>query len=445
MNRLSERTGAMKRQRGAVGVMAAFSIILLLGVIGLAVDAGYLFYCQKRLQTATDAAALAGAVDLWTNSFATAQANAKAYTAGQGNNSMPPGVTVSAATITGLQLTNAQLPASGAVSKYNAIQVAQQATVPLTFASVFGFKSIQIAASSKAAAGGAGGPAKYNVMIILDTTASMNTTDSNCPGPKKQSLSRLQCAQQAAMTLLTNLTNAGDNVGLMVFPPVAGSSKETDFSCGSSQQSIASSYSAVATGVVTSGATYQVSGLASGFLKNGAANTGSSIVQALGGGSCGGIQAIGGLGTFYAQAIASAQAALLNMSQGQNPPGQNVIVLLSDGDASSSQGQLGNTYKSTYGQECKAAVSAASTVQKTGTLIYTVAYIGGGSTSSSCSDGNSDLTPCSTMQQIATGPSYFFSDTCPNAAGGAVNNLNAAFSAISYSLTKPRLVPPNAT
>ncbi|ANH73632.1 hypothetical protein ACS15_0712 [Ralstonia insidiosa] len=122
-----------------------------------------------------------------------------------------------------------------------------------------------------------------------------------------------------------------------------------------------------------------------------------------------------------------------------------MIVLLSDGDASSSQGQLGNTYKSTYGQECKAAVSAASTVQKTGTLIYTVAYIGGGSTSSSCSDGNSDLTPCSTMQQIATGPSYFFSDTCPNAAGGAVNNLNAAFSAISYSLTKPRLVPPNAT
>ncbi|WP_199031518.1 pilus assembly protein TadG-related protein [Ralstonia sp. ASV6] len=444
MKRSTIKRLAARRQQGAIGIMAAFSMILLIAIAGLAIDAGYLFYCQKRLQAATDAAALAGAADLWTSSFTTAQANAMAYTAGKGKNAMPSGVTVSGATITGLQLTNAQLPASGAVSKYNAIQVVQQAIVPLTFAGVFGFKSLAIAASSKAAAGGAGSPAKYNVMIVLDTTASMNNTDSNCPSASKKSLTRLQCAQQAALLLLQNLTNAGDNVGLMVFPPLAGSSKDTDFSCGSGQQGIASSYSAVGTGVVTSGATYQVTGPGSGYLKNGALNTGSSIVQALGGGSCSGIPAIGGLGTFYAQAIASAQAALQNMSQGQSPPGQNVIILLSDGDATSSQSQLGNTYKSTYGQECRAAVTSATTARQTGTLIYTVAYIGGGSTSASCSDGGSDLTPCTTMQQIASGPSYFFSDTCPNAAGGSIN-LNAAFSAISYSLTKPRLVPQNAT
>lgn len=442
MSRMSDRQQTMGHQRGSVVILVAISMAVLLGFVALSVDAGYVLYNQKRLQAATDAAALAGAADLWNFPFATAQTNAKTYSAhlaAQGNNPFPSGVTVSPATITGLQLVNAQLPAAGAVSKFNGIQVVQQATVPLYFSQVFGIASMQITASSKAAAGGGAVPTKYNVIILLDTTGSMNTTDTNCLGANGKAMTRLQCAQQAALTLISNLTNAGDNVGLMTYPPLAAS---TNFSCGS-KQSIASSYSAVAPGFVTSGATYQVSGLSSGFLKNGQVNTTSSIAQALGVGGCGGIQAIGGLGTYFTQAISSAQAALLNMSQGQSPPGQDVIVLMSDGDASSSQAQLGNTYKSQYGTECKAAVTAANTVKQTSTLIYSVAYIGGGSTSAPCSDGSSDLTPCNTMQQIASGPSYFFSDTCPNAAGGSVN-LNTAFKTISYALTKPRLIPPNA-
>ncbi|WP_338523258.1 vWA domain-containing protein [Pseudomonas batumici] len=439
MSRISDRQQTMGHQRGSVIILVTLSMSVLLSFIALSIDAGYVLYNQKRLQAATDAAALAGAADLWNSPFATAQTNAAAYSAGQGKNTLSSNVTVSPASITGLQLVNAQLPAAGAVSKFNGIQVVQQATVPLYFAKILGFASMQITATSKAVAGGGAVPTKYNVMILLDTTGSMNTTDTNCLGANNKPMTRLQCAQQAAITLINNLTNAGDNVGLMTYPPLA---TNTNFSCNS-KQSIASSYSAVAQGVVTSGATYQVSGLSSGFLKNGQVNTTSSIAQALGAGGCSGIQAIGGLGTYFTQAIFSAQAALLSMSQSQSPPGQNVIVLMSDGDESSSQSQLGNTYKSQYGSECKTSVTAANTVKQTGTQIYSVAYIGGGSTSAPCSDGSSDLTPCNTMQQIATGPSYFFSDTCPNAAGGSVN-LNTAFKTISYALTKPRLIPPNA-
>ncbi len=442
MSRISDRQQTIGHQRGAVVVLVAIAMPILLSFVALSIDAGYVLYNQKRLQAATDAAALAGAADLWNSPFATAKTNAAAYSAGQGKNTLASNVTVSPASITGLQLVNAQLPAAGAVSKFNGIQVVQQATVPLYFAQILGFPSMQITAASKAAAGGGAVPSKYNVIILLDTTASMNTTDVNCPGANGKSMTRLQCAQQAALTLITNLTNAGDNVGLMTYPPLAGSGTNTNYSCGS-KQSIASSYSAVAQGVVTSGATYQISGLSSGFLNNGQINTTSSIAQALGKGGCSGIQAVGGLGTYYTQAIVSAQAALLSMSQGQSPPGQNVIVLMSDGDASSSQSQLGNTYKSQYGSECKTAVTAANTVKQTSTQIYSVAYIGSGSTSAPCSDGSSDFTPCNTMQQIATGPSYFFSDTCPNTAGGNVN-LNTAFKTISYALTKPRLIPPNA-
>lgn len=433
------------QQRGSVALVITLSLAAIMGFAGLGADLGYVLYNQKRLQAATDAAALAGAADLWTSPFATAQANALAYSAGRGNNTMPAGVTVTSANVTGLQLTNAQLPASGAASKFNGIQITQQASVPLYFARLLGFSSMTVTARSRAAAGGAGTPAKYNVMIILDTTASMNNIDSHCIGPNGKALTRLKCAQNAAMILLTNLTNAGDNVGLMVYPPLAGSStKNTDFKCGTQQPSIASSYSAVGSGVVTSGATYQAAGLGSGFLKDGAANTSASIVQALGRGSCGGIAAEGGLGTYFAQVIASAQAALVKMSQGQNPPGQNVIVLLSDGDATASKTQLGNTYRNDYGVECKAAVTQANLAKNAGTLIYTAAYIGGGSTSSPCGNGSNDLTPCDTMLKIASGPSYFFSDTCSKAAAGSLD-LNSAFRAISYSLTKPRLVPLNAT
>lgn len=78
-------------QRGAVSVVVAISLVVLLGFASLAVDYGYLAYSQRRLQSATDAAALAGAVDLWTKPWATAASDAQAFTAGQGN-TMPGGV-----------------------------------------------------------------------------------------------------------------------------------------------------------------------------------------------------------------------------------------------------------------------------------------------------------------------------------------------------------------
>jgi hypothetical protein len=277
-------------------------------------------------------------------------------------------------------------------------------------------------------------------MIILDTTRSMSTTtDSNCLNSKGVALTRLQCAEAGALKLLTGLTNAGDKVGLMAFPPQTSSTY--NFSCSGSSPSIASSYSA-------SGASYQIASASSGYLgSNQQANTSSAIVQALGGGSCGGMPAPGGLGTFYAQAITAAQTSLAATAATESPPGQNVIILLSDGIATSTTNQLGSTYSSTYGSECQAAITAAANIKSsTGTLIYTVAYLGGEAASApSCGDGSNDkLTACYTMASIATNSSYFYSDTCANAAGGT-NSLNTLFGQIAYSLTKPRLIPLSAS
>jgi hypothetical protein len=431
-----------------------------LAFVAVGVDVGYLVYSQKRLQAATDAAALAGAMDLWTSTWSTAQADAQAYAAGQSattSNTLPGNVTVTNTAITGLTLSSVTLPYAQAVSKFNGIQVTQTASVPTFFARVFGVNSLTISATSKAGAGGGAQAAQYNVMIILDTTHSMNDTDSNCKNSHGTALTRIACAKAGALQLLTGLTNAGDNVGLMTFPPISPTSSSYSFSCSTSEPNVVQTtnngYSAVAPGAASSAAvpTYQISSVGSGFLSSGGqANTSSGLVQALGGGSCGGLSAPGGLGTFYAQAIATAQASLP-----ANPNGQNAIILLSDGDASSTTTQLGTTYGSStlngkanpnyvYGSECQAAINAAASAKSSNTLIYTVAYIGGESASATCSDGSDNLTPCGTMQAIATSTAYFYSDTCTNATGGTAS-LSSIFSQIAYSLTKSRLLPPSAT
>src|SRR5437879_7955357 len=58
--RIDRRAGA----RGQVLAMTAFSLIALCALVGLAADTGYFFDCKRQMQTAADAAALAGAEQL---------------------------------------------------------------------------------------------------------------------------------------------------------------------------------------------------------------------------------------------------------------------------------------------------------------------------------------------------------------------------------------------
>ncbi|WP_236422739.1 TadE/TadG family type IV pilus assembly protein, partial [Escherichia coli] len=49
------------RQRGAVAIMVAIAMLVLLGVVGLTIDAGLAYLIKARLNAALDSAALAGA------------------------------------------------------------------------------------------------------------------------------------------------------------------------------------------------------------------------------------------------------------------------------------------------------------------------------------------------------------------------------------------------
>jgi hypothetical protein len=166
------------------------------------------------------------------------------------------------------------------------------------------------------------------------------------------------------------------------------------------------------------------------------------------------VQTPGGEGTFYAGAIQAAQDYL---TEYHRPHVQDVMIVLSDGDATSSAAQMGGsvTHYSTTA-ECQQAVTVAnaakSTAQSDGTktVIYSISY---GSETTGCTTGDT-LTPCGTMSGIASIPltKYFFS--VPQTTGtktgtvcsGAVpiTKLDQVFTTIAGDLETARIIPNSA-
>ena len=57
----------IRDERGQVLVTTMCCMGILLGALGLAVDVGVLFHARRNMQTAADAAAMAGATELYYN------------------------------------------------------------------------------------------------------------------------------------------------------------------------------------------------------------------------------------------------------------------------------------------------------------------------------------------------------------------------------------------
>ena len=346
-------------ENGAVAVIIAISIVALLGLMTLAVDVGSLVYAERTLQATADVAALAGAQDISCPGCAagTAITTAKNYSAVSGSYNVQPGLTVTTPsgypTLTCLTYTDINYNSSTGkctgLDAANAIIVKQQAVVPLLFAPVLGFNPTITLSATSIASKAIGAFPPLNVMLVIDNTASMNTTDpTNVTCGGITNATRLDCALSGSEIFLSELWPTLDNVGLMVFPGVNNSTSATDdASCTSSLKSSVqvAPYSPIpvyqiapASGLLndykTSNATSSLnisSKLVTATCQSGMTTTspltGSTVETC---GTCAGLVAKGGQGTYYAGAINAAQQALTANSQ---PGVQNVIILLSDGGA----------------------------------------------------------------------------------------------------------------
>jgi len=486
---------ALEDESGGVLVLMAVLMVGLLGMGAIVIDVGDVYYSYNKLVISTNAAALAGAQGLPSNTSTTNQAvtNATLYSSQTGNLNAYGNLNVTSATYTlGCVTTSvgASIPcvATGVgTNTANAIQVKQTASVSTYFAKMFGTSSVTLTATATALMRGAA-TSPFNVAIIVDTTNSMTgTADTNCGG-----VSRLQCALNGVQTLLQSLSpcaatgcgslssqnyaNPIDRIGLFSFPNFTTTTASNQYGCSSTSPTAhvytfpTAGASSLSTMPYTSGSTVQMTyqdlyglGDTNGFVSDyrtsdssTSLSSSSDLVEAVGGKSgCTAMGGPGGEGTYYAGVIYAAQAALTAEATA-HPGSQNVMILVSDGAATSSSSQMatgtqsttvatnGGTYPS-YVNECAQAVTAATYATNHGTTVYAVAY---GSPSTGCTtDTGSYTSPCYTMSKIASSAATFYSDdnqsgttsNCP--AGKSVSSLNNIFTQIAGNLTVARLIP----
>jgi len=494
---------AIKEQHGQVLPWVAFMMILFLGMGAFVLDVGHAFFCFRQLQAATDAAALAGAQNLKASNTSGVVNNYAAVSGGyntdpslaiNGTNSvtMVPGYPKYAC----LGSTVTQAACTGPESA-NAIQVKEQAVIPTFFAQVFGINQMTISAVATSAIVGAKNQ-PTNIAIIIDTTASMTTVDTNCNGGQE----RVVCAEQGVATLLQNLspcntalgcgtvtngvaTNALDQVAIFTFPNITQGTVNQEYDCSSSNPTIpvysfptynATTYS----GGYSSGsstATYQVTPFLSDFKSTDSGTalvTSSNAVMTTGSGkqngsSCPGMGAPGGDGTYYAGVIYAAQAALTQQAASETAVNANIqplnlMIILTDGEANASSSKMASktvsgttvNYNSAWPggggatssitnypsalDQCQQAVAAANYAKSLGTQVYTIAY---GSESSGCttdtSGPQSNITPCQVMSEMAstnTGKTvYFYSDYQQSGTSSTCKSTGSSLTSINGIFT----------
>ena len=422
---IASMRGFLKDELGQSAVVLLVTISVIMSLAGAAIETAHVYYVYRMLQASTNASALAAAYEMpdigpsSNPSAGTAYYNLYQYSAQTGEDNatnLMQNVSISAnfycsSATSGTLNVGCQTPpsgegsCSGSNSACNAVTATQQATIPLWFGGLFGFKTITVSASATAAMRG-GTNTPWNIAIIMDTTSSMNDTDSGaqCTG------TQIQCALQGLQILLgdlgpcslgqtcnstTTTVTPVDSVSLFVFPALVSTTAnlQKDYVCQTSNPTsvaytITNTSPAYPTFTGTpgpmpssnltlpSGDTYQVLGFANNYKASDTAGLNQAAPMVIAAGDsgvsgCKGLQAPGGEHTYYAQAIFAAQAALA----AQNVPGaKNAIIILTDGNATA----CGVNANTTYG-----ACSGSDIIATEGTLNGTC------TSSRSCTNTNS--------------------------------------------------------
>jgi Flp pilus assembly protein TadG len=156
-------------EQGQTLVMTVFCMAVLLGALGLAVDVGVLLHTRRQMQAAADAAAMAGATELFYNGNNLTSIKAKATAAAQDNLSNA-GKTINVA------VTPSPTLNPGAVSCPSCVQVAVSTPNPTIFMSTVNqwvFKATDFNTINVSAMATAGAPGVSNTcMYVMDPLAS---------------------------------------------------------------------------------------------------------------------------------------------------------------------------------------------------------------------------------------------------------------------------------
>ena len=160
-------------ERGQTIMLVALSLPLLLGFVGMATDVGALFKDKRTMQTAADAGAIAGALNLTNGTYVTA---AKAATQANGYKDGSNNVTVTVPS-------TPQWSASNYYHQTGYVEVTITKTEPTIFLALFGLPSVKVLARAVATNQGVGNGCVYTLGTTgtdLKVQGSLNITAPDC-------------------------------------------------------------------------------------------------------------------------------------------------------------------------------------------------------------------------------------------------------------------------
>ncbi len=360
-------------ERGQILAVVALALVALLGVAAFSIDVGYAYYAKRQLQSATDAAALAGAQDL--PNATTAIATATNYA----QDNTPANLSFNFTYTT--TCTATAVVATGCVSTVNPNQltVAGTASTNTWFAKIFGINHFDVSTHANACSPCSSTP--VDIVIAVDRTGSMcSPTDSsgNCID--------LDNAKDGIRTMLTNLNPPYAQIGMVAFPPVQTTSTSP---CGAPYNSLGGNgYD----GFDSPNRGYLTDAIASDYKTGTALNTSSGLyLHTVDGPASSCIQAGGN--TSYSEALRQARAELAAHGR---PTVPDYIVFLTDGEAN-----IGSVYSATDPtyypgnpddqSPCHTAINLANQYKSQGVTIYSIGYALGSNTLCTGGDFGPDI------------------------------------------------------
>ncbi len=490
-----------QNQRGQSSVFMAMSVLVTGILGGAAIESGHVYYSYERLVASTNAAAVAAGQAMPNIGTSSSPAAGSSYynlykyssstsstPAGLNSNTLLSGASISmmfacSTTISSSLNVGCQSPTTGSCGSglltCNVLKVTQTAAVNLWFGGLFGMPTMHLAAVSYAAMRG-GSDTPYNIAVIIDTTASMASSAPSGDGCGSGA-TQVGCSVAGLKTMLQDMDpcplnqtcpgNAAyvDGVALFTFPAISvatevksGNTVQTgpydDTTCpttnppivpyafinaATSGQNLAlpSSISGTSYSINYAG-TYEVMAFEDSYRANdGSAtlNSGDGLSSAVGyqtSGSCTGLQAPGGEGTYYAQAIYAAQVALANQ-QTSFPGSKNIMIILSDGDATACNSQAYSAYggNNSCGNGSQIVAVNCPSVSGTGTCGSTSVSISGNATTISCPPGGCTGTPLNGTGTSTSNANGYNVATYPSALGECGQAVQAAQAATAAGTT----------
>ncbi|HWY48556.1 MAG TPA: vWA domain-containing protein [Bryobacteraceae bacterium] len=230
------------KERGISLIFTAMTLVFIVPMVGLAIDAGILYTVKGKLQMAVDAASLAAARALSRgNDDATQQSNATAQAEAYVLLNFPSGY-FSVPTPT-FGVNNSGISIDESVANQRSVSVTAYVNAPLYFLRWLGTNSTTVSATATAVR------RDVNVAIVMDRSGSLSISNSCVP------------LKGAAVSFVNKFANGRDNVALVTF----ATSSMPDFPIADNFQTASPSVPTILNSVNCTGGTNTGQGLWEGY------------------------------------------------------------------------------------------------------------------------------------------------------------------------------------